>query len=509
MERLSLLIMDRRRLLVTAAFVVFTSLLLVKHACVDEDAYITFRYVDNLFSGHGLVFNVGERVQGYTHPLWLLLLIPAWLLRIDPFYWSVALGLVLNALMLVFFARRFFKTGNSHFVIVLFLLTIFSCVSFIDFQTSGLECSLNHFLLVMLVLAASTAAPNRLLRTAFWTGMLLTARLDLFFMSFPILLHVFFLETRPVRRRICLAFAGLLPIVAWEVFSIVYYGFVFPNTKYAKLGVLPLGRALEHAFAFIKDFVVWEPFPAAMILLAIVIVLWRGDRLGRVSMIGVLCYLSYLIMIGGGYMRGRLLLPCLLLAALSLARTARGSRIERSKEIIAIALLVIAGILSYVRAESSSGEIAATGIASVRKYYEHSNGLISRLRGARVHKLAAEGTLLRKQAAGGWIATRRNAVGMLGYYAGPDVLVIDNLGLTDAFIARTENLPPEQQRIGHPKHSIPSEYIDERLNGVIRHRWEDQDMYELWQRIKIITRGRILSLKRFTTMLQVWAEYGI
>jgi hypothetical protein len=42
--------------------------------CVQEDAFISFRYASNLIQGHGLVYNVGERVEGYTNFLWTLIL---------------------------------------------------------------------------------------------------------------------------------------------------------------------------------------------------------------------------------------------------------------------------------------------------------------------------------------------------------------------------------------------------------------------------------------------------
>ena len=44
------------------------------HRWTSEDAFITFRVVTNLWHGYGPVFNPGERVEAYTHPLWLLLL---------------------------------------------------------------------------------------------------------------------------------------------------------------------------------------------------------------------------------------------------------------------------------------------------------------------------------------------------------------------------------------------------------------------------------------------------
>ena len=44
---------------------------------VCDDIFITFRYIDNWFDGFGLVYNAGERVEGYTHFLWLVVLAAA------------------------------------------------------------------------------------------------------------------------------------------------------------------------------------------------------------------------------------------------------------------------------------------------------------------------------------------------------------------------------------------------------------------------------------------------
>ena len=43
-----------------------------------DDAFISFRYVRNLLAGHGLVFNPGEYVEGYTNFLWILELAAIW-----------------------------------------------------------------------------------------------------------------------------------------------------------------------------------------------------------------------------------------------------------------------------------------------------------------------------------------------------------------------------------------------------------------------------------------------
>ena len=45
---------------------------------LTDDAFISFRYTRNLIEGHGLVFNPGERVEGYTNFLWILELAALW-----------------------------------------------------------------------------------------------------------------------------------------------------------------------------------------------------------------------------------------------------------------------------------------------------------------------------------------------------------------------------------------------------------------------------------------------
>ena len=45
---------------------------------LTDDAFISFRYVRNLVEGHGLVFNLGERVEGYSNFLWVLKLAALW-----------------------------------------------------------------------------------------------------------------------------------------------------------------------------------------------------------------------------------------------------------------------------------------------------------------------------------------------------------------------------------------------------------------------------------------------
>ena len=47
--------------------------LVIRTSWVGDDAVITFRSLENFLHGYGPVFNIGERVQTFTHPLWFLL----------------------------------------------------------------------------------------------------------------------------------------------------------------------------------------------------------------------------------------------------------------------------------------------------------------------------------------------------------------------------------------------------------------------------------------------------
>src|ERR1700733_6149550 len=56
------------------ALLSLTLIAIIRTAWVSDDAEITLRCVMNLLNGYGPTFNIDERVQPYTHPLWFLLL---------------------------------------------------------------------------------------------------------------------------------------------------------------------------------------------------------------------------------------------------------------------------------------------------------------------------------------------------------------------------------------------------------------------------------------------------
>ena len=79
-----------------------------------DDAFISFRYARNFAEGHGIVFNPGERVEGYTNFLWVVILAVPFLLHVDPvpFAHTADVLLCVTATVLVYLiGRRAFFGG--------------------------------------------------------------------------------------------------------------------------------------------------------------------------------------------------------------------------------------------------------------------------------------------------------------------------------------------------------------------------------------------------------------
>ncbi len=111
-----------------------------------DDAYISFRYAQNAILGHGLVFNPGERVEGFTNFLWTALMIPLEGAGVDVGRASMILG-VLFALGILWLVVRFGKMVDApRGVASLALLLLAVDGSFTLWAVSGLETALFAFL---------------------------------------------------------------------------------------------------------------------------------------------------------------------------------------------------------------------------------------------------------------------------------------------------------------------------------------------------------------------------
>ncbi|NMC80234.1 MAG: hypothetical protein GYA59_12795, partial [Chloroflexi bacterium] len=131
-------------LLLLGAFFV----LALRRAWLSDDAYITFRTVDNLVHGYRLTWNVTERVQAYTHPLWMFLVSLFYFFTHEIYHTAIAvsLGLSLAAVALLAVGTRSRRAA----AVAVFLLCLSN--AYVDYSTSGLENPLTHLLLVAFLL---------------------------------------------------------------------------------------------------------------------------------------------------------------------------------------------------------------------------------------------------------------------------------------------------------------------------------------------------------------------
>jgi arabinofuranosyltransferase len=160
---------------------------------LGDDALITFRSVRNVLSGFGPVFNVGERVQSFTHPLWFLLLSAVTVLTKNVAVSFLILSAALTALTLYFIC---FHIARSRFGLILGLSCLFFSKAYVEYSSSGLENPLSHCLLALAIalalVASSTLKPKLLLFFLLTYSCLYLSRPDLVLLLFPLLICVLY-----------------------------------------------------------------------------------------------------------------------------------------------------------------------------------------------------------------------------------------------------------------------------------------------------------------------------
>jgi len=252
------------------------AVLFVLHAAAfrftQDDAYISLQYARNLVEGHGLVFNVGERVEGYSNFAWTLLL--ALLLRLGLPAMEIARGLgVLAVAGALVVAARFAAGIAGWGGAVGTALLVAACSALALWSTSGMETGF-HTLVVTVALvrafpARPTARTRRVATLLFVLAAFTRPDAPLFFGTWIGLRGIDVLRRRAaggdslpaIGRDLALFGALLLPWAAWKL---AYYGELLPNTYYAKAGFSRayVARGLAEAREYAAAYGAWLVAPA-------------------------------------------------------------------------------------------------------------------------------------------------------------------------------------------------------------------------------------------------------
>ena len=422
------------------------------HAAGSDDAYISYRYARNLASGDGLVFNPGQRVEGYSNLLYVLILSPAFRIAGDSAILPIAVTLngACAAAALVLFHRRLrARFGPRPAAQAAALFSMWPAVWL--WNASGMETAL--VLLLQVALWAEVTrdeSPPRVRPLVVVFVLLVLARADGFVVAS---IGVLFLA---LRRDLVRAGAGAAAVVlttaAVVVGRLAYYGHPLPNTYYAKVSG-PLLERIADAAAQLADLALRAGLLPYLIVLAVAAVeAARARRLAFEPLFAML-WLGYWIYVGGDVFAERFLLVLVPLGAAVIAGwAAEGRRVRAAAALIAAFAFQLAPL------------------AADRRF---------RYAGAKYDRWVELGRFLgRPEQRGRRIAI--DAAGKVPYYS--RLATIDMLGLTDEHIGHQ---PAATFSVGHGKHDaayvlalrpdLIATWIDERLDL----RWGlDRSLYE-------------------------------
>lgn len=298
---------------------------------VQEDAFINFRIIGNLLAGYGPVYNVGERVEVYSDPLWIFLLTGIhWSLPFFSLEWlSVVLGLVCTAMGCVLAGRAVQRLGASRgdLVVVPLGLYILCVVAGVwEFSTGGLEMGMviGWIGLSFWLLVRTEGRRTSATWCAFVVGLGVLIRPELLLMSLVFLVGLGTVVAsggwkgpRSFGRRyvVPLLAAAALPFL-YELWRMAYFALAVSNTALAKsAGTAWWSQGLYYLWNFVGPYALWVPVLCVIPLMVARAVHWwsSGDRCGVVVLmtpvIAGLADALYVVHLGGDYMHARLLIP--------------------------------------------------------------------------------------------------------------------------------------------------------------------------------------------------------
>ena len=446
-----------------------------------DDAFISFRYADNLAEGRGLVWNIGERVEGYTNFLWTVMLAGASWLGLDTpkaALFGCLLSFVLALLAVASTVRRL----SPHPPALPFAAIVLAGAQpFTTFATSGLE-TMPGAALIVAALWASSFSPAR--RGALLAGLALTGatlmRPDhvLFYGCFGLAMvaeDLIHRPERPLRRRLdlrrYLVYAAPFLLIYVPYFLIRWraYGDLFPNTYYAKSGGLahwPQGYV--YAAHFVGSSGAWAWAPAALLALLGKPRAPDETRARIFALLAAPVFTAYIMKVGGDFMEYRFFVPLLPVIAVAVEVSLRW-RLEQAQarwwRWLSTAAVAVGAAAALLPVRLIQPKEIRWGMAMEPSFYRVSS--VFPLEIDSIH--FTNGRLLREELTDRGIAPplAASAIGLLGYYS--RLPVVDVFGLTNRAIAHKET--HRRGRPGHEKLATLEEMIQEGAILDFTHKW--------------------------------------
>lgn len=413
-------------------------------AWVCDDAFISIRYAENLVDGLGLVYNAGERVEGYTNLLWTLMLAAAMKFGAPPVATAKLLGVLCYLALAgcLFQWSRVQARQDDRWPLPLAAGLVLVSADFHVWATGGLETMLFTALAVPALLLTRSRAADRsaALLSGGLLALLVLTRLDGVLLAGAAAVSWWLpMDARPREERARLSLLTLAPVVAvlaallpWKL---AYYGDIFPTAFYSKSVLDPyVSQGLVYLGLFIATN--WI-LVAALALLALPLrenpVRTRWDN--RFLLASAALYAAYVVSVGGDFMASRRLIPVAPLLFVVIESRLNRVLAPRARTSVAFAALLLAAIPFSI----FQGYARIEGVADERRFYP-AEMIEARRRQAETVGPALAGTGARVAFEGGMCA--------FGYYSRLPYLV-EITGLTQYSLAK---LPLEARgTVGHEK----------------------------------------------------------
>jgi hypothetical protein len=281
--------------LLIVAYAVYAALYIYRNSVIVEgqryfvlfdDAMISMRYARNLVEGNGLVWNPGERVEGFTNPLWVLFMAAVHLLPLPAALISLPVQIAgaLFFIACLYFTWKIAEEIGAYAAMPLLAVGLTAFYGQIStWNLLGMEVSV----LLLITTAAVWMALKVLKGSPFspWLYVLLgvgtLVRIDMAvpFLAIGIFLTVFDAANR--KRHLLWGLGVLAAFLGGQtLLRLWYYGEWLPNTYYLKVTGAPFWLTIKNGlFVFLKF--VWRFNPVLFALPAVFALTWQAKSTWR------------------------------------------------------------------------------------------------------------------------------------------------------------------------------------------------------------------------------------
>ena len=296
--------------------------------------------------------------------------------------------------------------------------------------------------------------------------------MDIILLYLPILIYGSFL----IRswKGVLVVFAGFTPFFLWEIFSLIYYGFPFPNTAYAKLNTNAGNIVLvEQGLYYLQSSLKLDPITLLSIGIGLMIPCLTKEKKYLPMMAGTGLYLIYVVKIGGGFMSGRFLTAPLFTSVVIISNSQLTTmsllpgkilnllgirqKLPFSEAWIALVIIVLvvglSSAYSPIYNDKDYSKVAAgkdaRGISDERGSYYETTGLLLSGGTDKTNELRSIfSTKIKRLTDGKQIPDQPvGTIGLIGFSAGPDIYIIDKYALAEPLLARLTPISPDLREV--------------------------------------------------------------